>query len=152
MIECLPNGVCSWNYSLRGDGHRAELEFAWAGESGAMVVDGARFVIEKGGMLSGLWNLRRGGKVVARGEKRNAFQRSFDVMGEAGRFELGAESFAGRTMVMSGGGCRAVMAPHHPFTRRATIEGRLPEFEMVCFGFWLTVLTWRRAASHAAAG
>ncbi len=30
--------------------------------------------------------------------------------------------------------------------------GLLPEFEVVCFGFWLTALTWRRTANDAAAG
>ncbi len=104
MIACMPMGICSWNYSLCGEGHRAELVIYGIGEQGSMRVDGVAVFGGKGGDVlrrvesDGDAGVRRAG-----GKARVRFHRHFDVVCGDGRYELGAESFAGRTMVMSGG-------------------------------------------------
>jgi hypothetical protein len=86
--------------------------------------------------------------------KRNALTRSFDIHARSGQYSLEAASFAMRSMVFRGPGGSATIAPAHAFTRRAIIDGSCPDFEIMCFAFWLTALTWRRAANNntAAAG
>lgn len=118
-----------------------------------MSIDGRSYLIEKQGFLSGRWELTDGSRVGMGASKRSAFTRSFDITTPSGAFRLEAALFAGRTMNLVGPGTDASISPDHAFTRRAGINGRLPDFEVATFAFWLTALTWRRAANnHAASG
>ncbi|MEP4077085.1 hypothetical protein [Haloferula sp.] len=154
MIECLPTGVCSWDFELRGEGHTARLGFSWPSEQGWIEVDGLSIQVEKQGFMSGAWIFNGGGRTILSAEKRSALTRSFDLKSPAGSYVLEATSFASRTMIFRGPNADATIEPAHVFTRRATIQGRLPDFEVVACAFWLTALTWRRAANNnnAAAG
>lgn len=154
MIECRPLGICSWDFELHGKGHVATLGFGWPTEQGWINLDGRSYQVEKQGFFSGRWNLVDGAEVKSSAEKRSAFTRSFDLTTPSGSFVLEAASFACRTMNLHGPAADASISPAHAFTKRAVIQGRLPEFEVVAFAFWLTALTWRRAANNntAAAG
>ena len=106
------------------------------------------YEIEKQSFFSGNWHLQSAGSVVARAEKRSAFTRSFDIVSASGSYHLEAEFFGTRTMRLHGPDADARIAAVHMFTRRAIIEGRLPDIEILSFAFWLCALTWRRAARN----
>lgn len=154
VIECNPLGICSWDFELQGEGLRARCGFGWPTESGWIDVDGSSFAVNKQGFFSGKWELVRALRTMATAEKRSTFTRSFDIHTSSGQYTLEADSFATRTMFLRGPGGSATIEPAHVFTRRATIKGSYPDFETLCFAFWLTALTWRRAANNntAAAG
>jgi len=146
MILCLPKGICSWNFDLSEAGHSASVEFDWMGEQGAMTIDGKRHEVRKHGVFSGHWTLEANSTTVATARKSSAFTRSFDLATSSGGAVLRAESAFGRTMLLEGADFHAVIMPAHPFTRRASITGQIPDFRITCFAFWLAALVWRRAA------
>jgi len=152
MIHCRPLGICSWDFELRGEGHVVRLGFGWPTEQGWINIDGHSYDVVKQGFFSGRWELVDGGRVELGAKKRSAFTRGFDLSTPSGSFALEASSFAGRTMGLYGPGVDVSIRPAHAFTRRASIEGRLPDIEVVVFAFWLTALTWRRAANNSNAG
>ena len=123
MIRCKPNGICSWNFLLDGEGHRSTLEFNLLGEQGAIEVDGERFDVRKHGTFSGHWTLDHAGSEMASAQKSTAFTRTFDVQDRSGSLLLRAESAFGRSFrVERFGKVIATIFPDHPFTRRAKIE------------------------------
>jgi hypothetical protein len=150
MIRCKPQGICSWNFFLDGDGHHASLVFHWAGEQGAITADGRPFEVRKHGVFSGHWTLDQGGASVASAQKSSAFTRTFEIHSAEDTLVLSAESALGRGFrVERSGETIATIRPDHAFTRRATIEtlAQKWDFPTACFAFWLVVLIWRRAAS-----
>jgi hypothetical protein len=150
MISCIPQGLCSWNYSLDGDGHRARVELNWIGEQGAITADDVRFEVRKRGVLSGHWTLDHDGEALASAEKSSAFTRTLAIRGAGDDLLLRAEYALARSFrIERSGEAIATIRPAHAFTRRATIEPLRQEwdFRLVCFAFWLVVLMWRRAAS-----
>jgi hypothetical protein len=152
MIECLPIGVCSWNYLLRGDGHEARVDFNWMSEQGRLWIDHQEYRIEKDGMFSGSWRMGSAEGTLFRARKTSAFTRTFGIDGGGVQATLHAASAFGRTMVLDSGGKQSVIAPAHPFTRRASMSGTCGDFRLAAFAFWLTGLTWRRAASNSGGG
>jgi len=151
MIHCTPRGICSWNYLLDGEGHRAEAGFNWVGEQGHLSVDGERYEVRKPGWLRGEWELVAGSGLLARAKKTSAFRRSFELSSAGGgQGLLKAASLFGRSMTLTGSDADCAIAPVHVFTRRATIEGEIRDFRIVAFAFWLTILIWRRetATNH----
>lgn len=146
MILCLPKGICSWNFDLRTSGHSASVEFDWMGEQGAMTIDGMPHEVRKHGMFSGQWTLEANSTTLASAQKSNPFTRSFDLTTSSGTVVLRAESAFGRAMLLEGADFHGLIAPVHPFTRRASITGQVPDFRIACFAFWLAALVWRRAA------
>jgi hypothetical protein len=136
----------SWDFELRGDGHVASLGFSWPREVGWIQIDRRSYMIFKHGFFSGSWKFVNGESEAASAQKRTCLTRIFDISTASGSFVLEASSFAARIMNLVGSGADATITPAHAFTRRAQIEGRLPEFEVVAIAFWLTALTWRRAA------
>ncbi len=152
MIRCRPKGICSWDFFLEGEGHRGSLEFNWLNERGTVVADGTAFEVSKQGALSGHWMLTRAGQEVASAQKSTAFTRTFEIQSPMESLVLRAQSAFGRSFRVERSGVGiATMAPDHPFTRRASIETRAPEyhFPTMSFAFWLAVLTWRRAAASS---
>jgi hypothetical protein len=81
------------------------------------------------------------------GQKTNPLTRTFEISGAFGSAELRAQSAIGRTMVADGPDLSFTITPEHAFTRRATISGSWIDFKIVSFAFWLTIITWRRAAN-----
>ena len=156
MIRCMPRGICSWEFSLDGDGHHAILEFNWGGEQGRITADGIRFEVRKHGVFSGHWTLDRAGREVVTAQKPTPFARTFEIRDHNGAVVLRAESpFSRRFRIERFGDTVATVFPDHPFTRRATIESVIAqkqEFTTVSFCFWLVVLIWRRAAHSSAGG
>lgn len=122
------------------------------GEQGGARVDGVQFEVRKAGWLSGEWSLVENGRQVVLARKSSAFRRRFELMGPAGPAMLEASSAFGRAMELNGAGVSCRIIPAHAFTRRATIEGSFEDFRVVAFGFWLTVLLWRRAANNNSGG
>lgn len=152
MIQCLPRGICSWNFDISGAGHHARAEFNWLGEQGALVIDNEPFAVTKHGVFSGRWTLDSDRGCLLTGQKTNVFTRTFEITGSFGTAVLRARSAMGRTMVVEGPGFDFTIAPAHAFTRRATITGSRIDFLIASFTFWLTVLTWRRAANSDGGG
>lgn len=150
MIRCLPQGICSWNYRLEGDGHSGETGLQVFRNGGELVVDGVWMQISKQGLLPASWELANGAGPIARASKPNPFTRRMEGHGPGGAFVLAAESAFGRTMSLEMPGGRAVISPDHPFTRRATITGDVRDFTTLCFAFWLTAWMWRRTANNSA--
>jgi hypothetical protein len=152
MIECLPAGVCSWNYFLRGDGHDANVEFNWVGEQGRLRIDDQEFRIEKDGLFSGSWRMLSDHGTLFTARKTSPFTRTFEIAGDGIQATLHAASAFGRTMILDSAGQQSVIAPAHPFTRRASMSGTCGDFRLAAFAFWLTGLIWRRAASNSGGG
>ncbi len=149
VIRCKPNGICSWDFLLDGEGHRSKLQFNCLSEQGAIVADRKRFDVQKHGVFSGHWTLDQAGTELASAQKSTAFTRTFDVQDSSGLLVLSAESAFGRSFrVERSGNVIATMFPDHPFTRRANIDILIDKWDFVTisFLFWLVVLTWRRAA------
>jgi hypothetical protein len=146
MIRCIPKGLCSWDFSLAGEGHHASLEFNWKGEQGVITADGIPFDVRKHGVFSGHWTLDHDGQSVASAEKSSAFTRSLEIRGAEDILLLRAESALGRSFrIERSAEVIVTIRPDHVFTRRATIEtlGQKWDFRLVCFAFWLVVLMWR---------
>ncbi|MCW1925816.1 hypothetical protein OKA05_24875 [Luteolibacter arcticus] len=152
MIACLPRGICSWDYELSGAGHGAQTEMRWIGEQGGLWVDGESFAVMKDGVWSGSWRLVGNAGTEFTAQKVSAFRRTFEISGRDGRAVLRAESAFGRSMRLEGDRVNALIQPAHPFTRRAAIHGEVGDFRLAAFAFWLTALTWRRAASNNSGG
>ncbi|MEK7951407.1 hypothetical protein [Luteolibacter soli] len=152
MIECLPRGICSWNYELSCAGHGAQTELRWMGEQGSLWVDGESFNVVKEGLWSGRWRLEGNAGTLFVAQKVSAFRRTFEIDGRGGQAVLRAESAFGRSMLLEGERVNVAIRPAHVFTRRASIQGEVGDFRLVAFGFWLTALLWRRAASNNNSG
>ena len=148
MIRCNPNGLCSWDFQLVGEGHRGSLEFDWIGESGRIEADGVDHRVEKGGMLSGQWTLLHGAQTVATAQKLSVFTRDFEIDGAQGVVTLSAISAFSRSFRV---GEFATIAAVHAFTRRSTIETHRGgcDFVTLAFAFWLTVITRRRTSNNS---
>lgn len=148
MIRCLPKGICSWNFDIAAGEHSASVEFSWLSEQGNITIDGEYYEVRKHGPFSGQWTLEANSTTVATAQKSSAFTRTFELETSSGAVVLHAQSALGRTMLLEGAGFDGVIAPDHPFTRRASITGKISDFRTVCFAFWLTVLLWRRASKN----
>ncbi|MCB9881455.1 MAG: hypothetical protein H6834_06660 [Planctomycetes bacterium] len=147
MIQCIPEGICSWNFTLRGNGRRAAITYKWT-EQGTLTIDGTSYEVEKERPMMGIWSLKHAGIEVFTGTKESIITRSF-------RLQSGDETYAlhptglGRTFVLERDNRKiATIRPEHAFTKRATIDWRPgdEEFLVIVFAFWLTVLMWRRTA------
>ena len=148
MIRCIPKGLCSWNFDIAGSGHSASAEFNWLDEQGNLTVDGEYHEVRKHGVFSGHWTFYANSTPVANAQKSSVFTRTFELETSSGMVILRAQSALGRTLLLEGAGFDAVIAPVHPFTRRASITGQIADFHTACLAFWLTVLLWRRDAHH----
>jgi hypothetical protein len=149
MIECLPCGICSWDYGLNGDGHRAETMLRGFGEQGELRVDGETFHVVKEDIWIGCWQLKADSGTLFTAQKASAFSRTIEITGREGGAVLSADSPLGRTMLLEGGQAKVTIRPVHAFTRRATISGEAADFRLVTFAFWLAVVLWRRAANNS---
>jgi hypothetical protein len=146
MIDCRPQGICSWNYYLTGDGWQASLRIGSFGEQGCMQIGGRNFDIRKHGFASGLWTAEIGGQPVLTARKCNPFSRTIEIAGAHTQATLQCASVFSRTMMLIGPDTHCEITPRHPFTRRAVITGRSGDIPLTCFAFWLTAVLWRRAA------
>ena len=155
MIRCIPQSLCSWDFHLDDEEHRASLWFNWWSEQGTIIADGTRLEVRKHGLLSGHWTLEHARQELASAQKSSAFTRTFEIRSPMGSLVLSAESAFGRSFrVERSGHLMATVYPDHPLTRRSTIETLTQDFHFptICFSFWLAVLTWRRAASRSSNG
>ena len=148
MIQCIPKGLCSWDLHLSGGGHSAVVDLNTMSEQGRVRIEGGPYEVIKHGFASGMWTLDEAGSSIFTAQKPNPMTRTFELSGPSGVACLKAESAFGRSMALEGGGADCSLAPDHAFTRRATIVGTWNDFRLVTFGFFLTVITWRRAANN----
>lgn len=146
MIRCIPKGLCSWSFDIAASGHSASTEINWLGEQGNLTIDGADHEVRKHDVFIGHWTLEANSTTLAHAQKSSVFTRTFELETSSGAVILRAQSAWGRTMLVEGADFDAVIAPVHPFTRRASITGQIPDFRTACFAFWLTILLWRRDA------
>jgi hypothetical protein len=143
MINCKPNGLCSWDYLLYGD-IDGLVSINLMRESGEINISGDSYSVEKEGAFSGTWFLGKNGKTIASAEKESAFTRSITISYGGDEFFLEANSMFSREMTFNGPGTSLTIAPAHSFTRRATISGTNKDPVPTAFAFWLTVILWRR--------
>jgi hypothetical protein len=151
MFTCLPQSMCSWDYLVRGAATgEATVTFNWLSEQGTISLGGVTLNVTKQGWLSGKWTLDSGMGAYATAVKPSALFRSFDLEAGEQKFKVAAASTLGRTFEISAGGqTLGTIRPAHPFTRRAFVECDASVSELVqLFAFWLTALTWRRAAKN----
>jgi hypothetical protein len=151
VIECNPQGICSRDYYLSGDGHNGSVEFDWIGEQGSMNLDGKFYQVSKDGFFESVWTLTAGSQVVATARKLSIFSRSIEIQSASGTLLLEKATLFSRAMTLQGPRCNCLIAPAHPFTRRATIEGQWHDFAEVAFGFWLTAILWKRQRNSSSA-
>jgi len=149
MIRCTPKGICSWNFAISGESHSANLEFQGIRERGKLIIDNESFEVTKLGVFSGTWTLTGNDSPIYTAHKPSAFTRAFQITGPSCSAQLAAESALSRTMKLTGNAIRCTIAPDHCFTRRATITGTWEDFRLLSFGFWLTLVTWRRATNKS---
>lgn len=149
MIECTPLGICSWDYTVSGDGVRATVNFDSFGESGFLNINGKRYSVQKTSYFEGKWHLLKGGKTIATAHKENTFTRSFDISYGPFPYTLKAISCFTGEMHLKGDGRNVIYLPKHAFTRRAQIRGSWEEKDVMLFGFFLAALMWRRSANSA---
>ena len=150
-IRCTPQGICSWNFNLEGDGHRGTVELGLIGEQGAISADGMNFDILKHGVLSGRWTLNHEGNEVASVQKVSAFKRTFEIEDPGGSLLLRADSAFGRSFRLERAEeLVATYRADHLLTRRGKIEIVADQWDSptVFFSFWLVALMWRRASQN----
>jgi hypothetical protein len=148
MMTLTPKGFFSWNSTLRGEKHHAELIFNWMSEQGRITLNGKYYTVAKLGMLSGEWTLSDSSEVRVTAQKTSAFTRTLTLSGPSGDCTLEAQSTLGRSMTLRGNLGHATIAPNHLFSRKATVTGKLPDIETTCLAAWLTLLTWKRSSSN----
>lgn len=154
MIRCTPTSICSWDFTLDGEGHQGRVEIDWLKEQGEISADGIRFEVQNQGMLRGLWTLNHDGEEVASAQKSSAFTRTFQLQVPDGELMLQAESVFGQSFYLErSGNMIATIRPIHAFTRRSTIELLYPDWDwpIVYFSFWLVVVMWRRNSQSSSA-
>jgi hypothetical protein len=143
-IECLPKGICSWDYLLRGPQISGTAEFDWS-EGGALELNGSFHRIEKMGPFKGHWMLLRQGRQVCEARKPSIFSSLIELDDAAGRSTLQSAFMSGTSRTLSGPGGYCDISRAHPFTRRTKISGNWTgELETLVFAFWLSELLWRR--------
>lgn len=152
MMTSVPNSFFSWNSTLSGEGHRAELNFKLMSEQGSISLNGQYYSVNKHGVFSGKWTLSDRSRSLVSANKLSAFMRTFTISGPTGTYTLEAKSAMGRSMVLRGNRSQATISPDHIFTRRASLSGTLPDIETTCLAMWLTLLTWRRSSSNGGGG
>lgn len=150
MIRCIPKGICSYNFTLEGDGCHADLRLDWLLEQGTIEIDGQLFEVRKHGPLSGHWTLESAGRTAVSAQKSNIVTRTFELQDLTAKCTLRAVSAFGRSFRIEKSG-EAVVAikPDHPLTRRATIQTGVSPLACttLAFAFWLVALMWRRGDS-----
>nr|WP_143548167.1 hypothetical protein [Rhodopirellula sp. SM50] len=149
IIQCLPQGICSWNYSLMGDVLNGQTALRSSSEQGSIVVDGVVFAVKKQGVFSGHWTLEHEGTEVASAQKPSVFWQNFDIDAPGGPLLLAPDTpFTRCYTLRRGEESIATMRPNHPLTRRGKIEILTSECDAptVVFSFWLVALIWRRLA------
>lgn len=143
--------MCSWNFLVRGTAAGdAIVTFNFLSEQGTIALGGMTFQVVKHGWLSGHWSLESGAGPYAQAVKPNALYRSFNIDAGGKEFQVAAASAFGRTFsIAADGQTLGTIRPAHPFTRRAFVECEAAVPELVqLFAFWLTALTWKRAANN----
>ena len=151
-IECLPQGICSGNYYLRGESISGAVRFNWGSERGDITINGVTYQIDKTGFFRSSWVLLWQGRPVCEARKPSAFSRRFELQHNGGPSVLQKEGFFGRRMRLTGAGGFCDIEPAHSFTRRAVISGQWNQgVEIAAFAFWLTSMMWQRDQNAAAA-
>ncbi len=150
MIQCVPKGVCSWNYVLQGAAEIAKVDFHLVKEQGKIAIGPRVFDVKKHGVGSGHWTLEEAGEVIVSAHKKSPLRRVFKMHSTMGNLKLEAELPMKRAFLLKHHDKELLrIAPMHALTKRATIDLKTSEYELpvVSFAFWLVVLTWRRAGS-----
>ena len=143
MIHCVPRWL-SATYDISGYGLSAFVSFNWLSEQGVIGIAGEHYEVDKHGAFSGRWSMISNSEEIAIAQKGSPFSRTISLDSRVGPITLKARSMLGRTMLLFGSGFDAVIAPNHIFSRRYTIVGSIPNFEVACFAFWLARMLQRR--------
>jgi hypothetical protein len=152
VLTCLPQSICSWNYSVTAadSGVTASVEFDFLSEQGSITLESSYYSVQHA-WLSGEWSLESGGRVIAVAIKPNPLSRLFEVSCGSQDLILRAESpFTRAFVVEQDDRLLGTIQPTHPLTRRASINcSSSIEIPVQVFLFWLAVLMWKRAANNS---
>ncbi len=151
MLEIIPHSVVSWDFTVLRDGSPvAVIDVSWFREKGVLTVDGAEYPVYREHLMSGAFILEFNGTPLARAEKPSAFFRSFIVEHAGQTYTLKAETALFRKFVLLDHDREiGSITPEGPLTRKATVD--LPDslsLPVQVFLIWLTVILWKRQASH----
>ena len=148
-ISCRPSGLFNWNFELESETDSALLKTKGFAEQGSLTFKNRFLEIKKEGLFAGEWHLLENGEVVAHASKPHLFTRRFVITFSDQEWTLEPTGL-GRSMILHGPDNETLtIAPEHPFTSRATIQGEGATFLQAAFAFWLTVLIWRRASNSS---
>ena len=147
--ECLPQGICSWNYRISGPDHTGATRLEWLRGAGVLTLDGHDYGVRKDGRWEASWTVDLGdSQLIA--HRLQLFARTFTLSTPVGEWTLAPSRVLGRNYSLERQGSVAcVFRPMHLFTRRATIEvcpGTV-DFPTMLFAFWLVAMNWRREQS-----
>lgn len=154
-ILCKPRSLFNWNFEPSGSDWSGSTLLRHFTEQRELVVNGQTFAVVKDGFFSGQWRLEENGKTILTAHKPNPLTRRFLLTGQGVSATLAAANPLRRVMVLSTARRSVEIRPGHPFTRRARITGDAGDeidARQAAFAFWLSILTWRRAASNNGGG
>lgn len=148
-LTCIPQSLCSWNYRVVGLDAAMMVDFDFFSEQGRIdfhTQQQRTLDIVKPTMLVGHWLLKLEDTVIAEAHKLSLFAKTIEIRAGGRNFVLTPKSVLGRSFLLKAGEARiGVLAPVHPFTRRA--ECRFNDeisVDVMAFAFWLSALMWRR--------
>lgn len=151
-ILCQPRSLFNWNYDFSGPELSGSTRLNHFTEQGEIVLNGSPYPVVKDGFLSGQWRLEQEGKTLLTARKPNPLTRRFELTGSGITATLVASSPFSRGTVLTSEAGVVEFKRAHPFTRKARITGDQCDLTLVAFAFWLSALTWRRAASNNGGG
>lgn len=149
MLIAIPKSWLSWKFTIFDDNVPvANLDLAWFGESGQLLLNGVLYRLYREGFFSGAFILQKDGNVLARAVKPSALSRSFRVECNGEYVILEAEKILWRKFVLRQGDVViGSISPEHAFTRKAIID--LPvtiDLPVRIFLVWLTIIIWKRSS------
>ncbi len=151
MLELVPHNILSWDFNVLRDGFPvAVIDVSWFREKGMLTVDGVEYPVYREHLMSGAFILEHNGMHLARAEKPSALFRCFLVQHAGQTYTLKAETAVFRKFVLLDND-REVgsITPEGPIIRNAMVDfpDTLP-LPVQVFLIWLTVILWKRQASH----
>mgnify|MGYP001815571877 CR=1 FL=1 len=141
-----------WKVSCE-DGREVVLDLLRWREGAELDFGGESFSLEKAGVLSRDFVLRRGDTVIARAYKPSSMRSRFEVEIEGEHYELEKASAFGRSFIVRRGGRQVgSIQTLGAFSRKCQID--LPHewpLALRLFLFWLAVVVWNRETATVAA-
>lgn len=151
ILDAKPDSLWSWNYTLRMRSRPiGSIRFYRMRDSGSVLLDDSEYDVDKQGMFSGSWDLKRGGRMVATA-KKGMFRSGVEIDCDGEVFELARLSlFSSQFELRRGkrpvGSIRRAGWVTRAFT--ADLDDELPQ-SVRAFAMWLYAVLRRRNARQS---